>query len=346
MDKLVTVAIALYNNANYIERCVKSVIAQTYSNLEILLVDDGSTDDSLQRVEKYKSEGRLRVITKENGGLSSVRQVALDEAKGDYICFIDADDYLVNTHVEILLNKISKDNSDICVCSTRFEQSNGEILVGNTKQFTAKETNKGVLITDNLLLEAGNEIMQKMYLSDSWNKMYRLAFLRMSGTTFSMPRGLNGTDSIFNKKLIFHNPICSSTSSTGYVHVIYNASAVHRRNKDLLSSYIIIAKHKLEECRLINKDAVMKGVIYNSYLQDLRSAYQDVFNEDSFGLSVWSRFENLYNRHLEFSNEFKVPYIYTGKERKSQILFLFLLKNMRFLLPLYFLIRRSLITAS
>ena len=203
MNELVTLAIASYNNAKYIERCVKSVIAQTYSNLEILLVDDGSTDDSLQRVEKYKSEGRLRVITKENGGLSSVRQVSLDEAKGDYICFIDADDYILENYVSEMLSQINKDGSNICISSTRFEDEKGSVNYSDTSFFRIPKNKIPLDCSDEVLLNNPSQVIKDLHLSDSWNKMYSTSFLRDTNVSFSMPKGLNGTDSSFNKKIVF-----------------------------------------------------------------------------------------------------------------------------------------------
>ena len=93
--KLITIIVPVYNVADYLERCIYSIINQTYKNLEIILVDDGSTDDSGLMCDDFASKDkRIKVIHKKNGGLSDARNVAIDIATGDYITFVDSDDYI------------------------------------------------------------------------------------------------------------------------------------------------------------------------------------------------------------------------------------------------------------
>lgn len=117
-DKLVSVIIPVYNVENYLKQCVESVINQTYKKIEILLVDDGSTDNSGSICEQYKNKDpRIKVIHKKNGGLSDARNTALDIASGDYVYFLDSDDYI---NLETFENSVElgiKYNADI-VCSS------------------------------------------------------------------------------------------------------------------------------------------------------------------------------------------------------------------------------------
>lgn len=101
----VTVIIPVYNNEVQLDRCIKSVLSQTYGKLEIIIVNDGSTDKSGQICDKYANgDSRVIVIHKKNGGVSSARNAALSIAKGDYIAFVDSDDYVSPTYVENILN--------------------------------------------------------------------------------------------------------------------------------------------------------------------------------------------------------------------------------------------------
>lgn len=114
MSELITIVVPVYNVENYIERCVKSLINQTYKNLEIILVDDGSTDNSGKLCDKYTKENeRIRVIHKKNGGLSDARNVGIDNAKGEYIAFVDSDDWIPIAAIETLYSYITKFNVDI-----------------------------------------------------------------------------------------------------------------------------------------------------------------------------------------------------------------------------------------
>ena len=90
MNYLVSVIVPVYNSTSYLKRCVDAILSQTYENLEILLIDDGSTDDSFEICKEYeKKDLRVRAFHKENGGSSSARNVGIKEAKGDFICFCD-----------------------------------------------------------------------------------------------------------------------------------------------------------------------------------------------------------------------------------------------------------------
>ena len=204
MNVLVTVAIASYNNAPYIKRCIESVLAQTYQNLEILIVDDGSKDNSLEIVEKYKDDSRVRIVSKENGGLSTVRQFSIDHAKGEFVCFIDADDYLQDNYVEVMLKKLLADNSDVCVCSTRFENKDSSYIENASLFWKNIDSLTPYRSTPSFLSGIDGHEYNNLHLSDSWNKMYRLSSIRNSGVKFCMPKELNGSDSLFNLLLALH----------------------------------------------------------------------------------------------------------------------------------------------
>ena len=99
--KLVTVIVPVYNVEQYLERCVESIRNQSYKNLEIILVDDASPDESPKICDEYaEKDGRIKVIHKQNGGLGFARNSALEIASGDYVTFIDSDDYISEDHIE------------------------------------------------------------------------------------------------------------------------------------------------------------------------------------------------------------------------------------------------------
>ena len=118
MGELISVIIPIYNVEAYLDECIASVIAQTYSNLEIILVDDGSPDNCPQMCDEWAAkDSRIRVIHKENGGLSDARNAGIDIATGEYIAFVDSDDWIEPEMYEIMLAALKNENADICACN-------------------------------------------------------------------------------------------------------------------------------------------------------------------------------------------------------------------------------------
>ena len=110
--KLITIIIPVYNTEKYLKKCVMSIVNQTYKNLEIILIDDGSTDSSPMICDTLaEKDNRITVIHQANGGLSSARNTGLDNMHGDYVMFVDSDDYTDTNMIEFLLNQIG--NADI-----------------------------------------------------------------------------------------------------------------------------------------------------------------------------------------------------------------------------------------
>ena len=118
LDDLITIVVPVYNVEDYINRCVDSILCQTYKNMEIILVDDGSTDSSKSICDAYLDlDKRIKVIHKLNGGLSDARNVGLEASNGEYIIFIDSDDYIEKNMIERLHHLALTNNADISICN-------------------------------------------------------------------------------------------------------------------------------------------------------------------------------------------------------------------------------------
>lgn len=125
-NPLISVIVPVYNAGIYFNPCIESIVNQTYKNLEIIIVDDGSNDGTPKLCDEWaKKDNRIIVIHKENGGASSARNVGLDAAAGDYITFVDADDYLDLDMYEIMLGEIMSYNADAARCAIVREYDNG-----------------------------------------------------------------------------------------------------------------------------------------------------------------------------------------------------------------------------
>ena len=121
-DKKISIIIPAYNIAPYLPRCLDSVLEQTYTNLEIIVVDDGSKDDTRAVIEEYaERDNRIVPVYKENTGVSDTRNKGLDVATGDYIGFIDGDDYIEKNMYEVLMSNAIKYNADISHCGYKLK---------------------------------------------------------------------------------------------------------------------------------------------------------------------------------------------------------------------------------
>lgn len=166
MSKLVTVIVPVYNVQEYVIRSIKSIITQSYSNLEIILVDDGSTDKSGEICDAFaQKDGRINVIHKKNGGQGSARNVALDRMTGEYVLFLDSDDFLESECIKELVQLMEKHNLDISVCNYNFIDKYNKKKGTFSKILGYKEYN-------------GFEVLQHMWNDEiiniaPWAKLYR-----------------------------------------------------------------------------------------------------------------------------------------------------------------------------
>ncbi len=113
----ISIIVPVYKVEKYLKKCVDSILAQTFSDFELILVDDGSPDNSGRICDDYaKKDARVRVVHKQNGGLSSARNAGIEVAKGKYLGFVDSDDYIAEDMYELLYKAIIKEEADLSIC--------------------------------------------------------------------------------------------------------------------------------------------------------------------------------------------------------------------------------------
>lgn len=168
-EEIISVIVPVYNVEMYLERCLKSIINQTYKSLQIILIDDGSTDRSGKICDKYaKVDSRIFVIHQKNSGVSSARNKALKLVKGKYISFIDADDMLLNNMYEIMINDIQENNANISVCGVEnISEKNKTINFSKLKE--NKICNKDEFLED---------MITEKVTSSLWNKLFKTSNTR------------------------------------------------------------------------------------------------------------------------------------------------------------------------
>lgn len=161
--KKISVIVPIYNVEKYLERCIESIINQTYKNLEIILIDDGSPDKCGTICDKYsKMDSRIVVIHKENGGLSDARNAGIKVATGDYISYIDSDDYIDTDMYEYMINELEFQNSDIVICGIYKEFEDGKSYIKTNRSIERLE-NKEALIRLNSFASFDMAVWNKLY---------------------------------------------------------------------------------------------------------------------------------------------------------------------------------------
>lgn len=170
-DTKITIVVPVYNTSDYLTRCVKSITNQTYRNLEIILIDDGSTDESLEMCNLLaEQDKRIKVVNQENKGLAETRNNGIQLATGEYICFIDSDDYIDNAMVETLLRAIKQTNADVCEGSFYIHMKDGNIKDVSCEQ-------KGVKFVSGKL-DLINSYSDATILIPAWDKLYKLSSIK------------------------------------------------------------------------------------------------------------------------------------------------------------------------
>ena len=191
--QLVSIIIPVYNVERYLKKCIDSVINQTYANLEIILVDDGSPDGCGDICDDYaKKDKRIRVIHKVNGGLSDARNAGIDAATGDYIAFVDSDDYVASDYAELLYKACIEANADISCCS--YYRVYGQKKIKAPKPSTIIGLTNIEALRDIFLANSLCEVM-------TWNKLYRRSLFTDNDIRF--PVGKVHEDNYTTYKLFY-----------------------------------------------------------------------------------------------------------------------------------------------
>ena len=174
--KLITVIVPIYNSEKYLKRCLNSIVNQTYSNIEIILIDDGSTDNSLKICNEYKkNDNRIQVIHTNNKGQSSARNLGIKICKGEILSFIDSDDWIPENLFEIAVNNIEKYNLEVIDFESKLVSEYENKLINDKSKINVLDK-QSIILEDYLYmgLHSRNSPFspcKKLYLKKIWNNI-------------------------------------------------------------------------------------------------------------------------------------------------------------------------------
>lgn len=259
MNKLISVIVPIYNTEKYINACVDSIISQTYKNIEIILVDDGSQDKSPIICETYKKkDARVKVIHKENGGLSSARNAGIDIANGEYLAFVDSDDSIHHTFIASLYQMCEENDCDIAQCDYLATKDDSIKLEPQKK-------NRINIISSQEAVKKCCEGYESVKFIVSWDKLYK-AYL-FSDIRF--PEGKIHEDNFVSYQLFWKANKIVISNQCLYWYLQRRDSIIGRKyNKNRLDS-LDASKEKLEFCK--------KNKLNQEYVVMLLHYYRDIW---------------------------------------------------------------------
>lgn len=262
----ISIIIPVYNVEKYIRKCIESIMFQSYSNLEIIVVNDGTKDNSIKIVEEYLFDKRIKILTKKNGGVSSARNEGLKIATGDYIHFVDPDDWLENYIYDQLLKEMSTNEDVVCFNYKVYDDKKNKII--NSK-YISEDIEKRLMISSN------GSFYFELTKNPCWNKIYRRDFLNKN-KLFFIEKVCIEEDRVWNLMTFFlANRVKYIDTSLYNYRINVENSAVYKRDNfnnlkneekiKIKKSFEIIEK-KLETFININKKNWNQFKILRTYI--------------------------------------------------------------------------------
>ncbi len=273
----ISVIVPCYNIESYLPRCIESILAQTYKNLEVILISDGSTDGTDEVIREYaKKDSRIIPVFKQNSGVSDTRNRGLDIATGDYIGFVDGDDYIEPEMYETLLKNAIENNADISHCGYQMVFPSRVDYYYNTGKKVIQDNKKGI-----------RDIIVGDYVEPSpCIKIYRKNIIN----NLRMPPDIKINEDVIFNFYAFVNSQKSVYEDLPFYHYILRkgSATTSKIDQNKLFDPVRVRK-EIFEYSLKNLDNEIQSVAYSSYLTSIINLYRVVSNsklkeykEDSF----------------------------------------------------------------
>lgn len=232
-NDLVSIIVPVYNVREYVERCIDSILNQTYENIEIIIINDGSIDDSLNIVKKkYSNNEKVKIFSQENMGLSEARNTGIKNSAGDYLCFVDSDDWVSPKFVELLYYSVARNNADIGICNIEYIYSDG-----TTQKNPKIQTN----ITIDTETAIHDLILREPFGSHAYNKIYKASLFKNYNIYY--PKGRICEDVFTTYRLIIKSNCINLIPDVLYFYLqqrpgsILNNNFKIKRFTDVLDAY-------------------------------------------------------------------------------------------------------------
>lgn len=273
-----SILMPVYNSEKYIKDTIKLIKNQTFTNWELIIVNDGSTDDSREICEDFsKNDSRIKVIHKENTGVSDTRNVAIKNANGKYIGFVDSDDKIHKNMFETLINNIEKDNTDLIICGFIEERIVEEKLVSSVvKKYYPKDK----ISMENMKIKFMDFANSEM-LNPLWNKVYKREIIEKYNVKFDK-NFKTGEDFIFNLDYLLNVQDISFCNEGFYYYAKRSNGSITHQYIDNMYGKGIEIHNKLES--FLKKINIFteenKYILAGNHLMGVFSAFLNLFHKD------------------------------------------------------------------
>ncbi|MGM9794703.1 MAG: glycosyltransferase family 2 protein [Candidatus Aphodosoma sp.] len=301
-EAIVTIIIPCYNVGKYVEKCITSIMAQSYEDIEIITVNDGSKDDTLSILESLASkDNRIHIINKENAGVSAARNSGLENATGEYVVFVDGDDYLAPDYVEYMLSLTESADADFVMSKNCFTRETEPQVNADMHETLSPTEATALLISPRVIVGC-------------WNKMYKMSFLKKFDIKFSTTlfygEGLNfitkasqiaNCVTVGERKVYYYrrNNEASATSKFN-IQKYYNGE----KALDNIQQELIVHDKDVDLMMALHKSLFCTGALSQTYAHGLQKTYLDDCNhwrtiiKENLGILLKSNKVSMYRKTL------------------------------------------------
>lgn len=241
-NSLISIIVPVYNSEKYINKCIDSILNQTYTNWELLLINDGSTDKSLKICQEYSlNDTRIKVYDKINGGVSSARNLGIENAQGEWITFIDSDDWVENNYL------------------SNFSQEYDMSLQGYYSGLYKVEYQESIILQN-----PGAVYLSKPYVYGPYCKLFKTDLIKNKNIKFDIELSY-GEDLLFLMQYIQYCKTMSVSENCGYHYTMDNINSLTKKKRSFEEVYIQYSKH------MEYYEKIMKGTKYSTYVMHKQS---------------------------------------------------------------------------
>ena len=338
-NALISVIVPVYSVEKYIDKCVDSIRNQTYKDIEIILVDDESPDNCPQICDHYATiDKRIRVIHRKNGGLSLARNSGLDVATGEYVAFVDSDDYISLDRFEKMMRLIKENDADVCLegnCRDR----NGKISVVPNVLAGKCFEEKDVV---NALLPAliGRDTFDKNYAGMSvWRGLFKRSIIQDNGIRFESERQWPSEDLLFDLQYYKYVKKAIISRDSGYYYRFNEDSLTHKGGKEKLGKYDNLYLRVVRECKDFSNSRELIQRMQLTYVFNYKSVLEGMISQMGKKESISLCKEITYRKIIsEVVNEYPIKnmpikkkmYFFTIRKHMGRFLYYLIKLNSNF----------------